>query len=550
MTVKTAIAATATLLFFIISSQHANAEPVEPTHLPAAVVKAGDAPAESVISPELRQIPVARGAMPLENPTSVFSHYGYAADGPFTAPPGATPSIFRKISATKTEPDKNTYLVLEGQTGPAPGYDYGTHFLFQGHEGGPRDWKGMPQGYLTRINLDADAAHRVTLMADKDIDGNALPTFDGSTWHPFAQRLLLTAELGKYGGVWSATVGFPSKVEDLSWAFGRGGYEGIQADSDGNLWIVEDTPGAKGSKGVAKQPNSFIYRFLPYDKADLTKGGKLQALQVLQTDGQPIAFHPEEPDRDILSAGMKSLHTYGTRLPARWITLNDTASSPHEPFDANQRAKERGATPFKRPENGVFRPGTGFKEFVFTETGDTNLDTEAGREYGGFGGLFSLTQTTPSAAEGEIRLILLGDAAHSGFDNITFWNGDIALVAEDAGDTLHAQRKAYDSLYAIDLTVDYGKPGAPEPRRIIAQGRDDAATADAPFYASSKIWHNDGDNEITGIHVSDGDPSTAGLFGAIIPTPLVRGWRFFYTHQHGDNVTYEITPTNSEAPTR
>ena len=29
-------------------------------------------------------------------------------------------------------------------------------------------------------------------------------------------------------------------------------------------------------------------------------------------------------------------------------------------------------TPFKRPENGVFRPGTAFREFFFDETGDTN----------------------------------------------------------------------------------------------------------------------------------------------------------------------------------
>ena len=39
--------------------------------------------------------------------------------------------------AHKTEPDKNTYLVLRGQPGADPDYDYGTHFLFQGHETGP-----------------------------------------------------------------------------------------------------------------------------------------------------------------------------------------------------------------------------------------------------------------------------------------------------------------------------------------------------------------------------------------------------------------------------
>ena len=37
------------------------------------------------------------------------------------------------------------------------------------------------QGYVTRINLDADEAHRVTVIADKDADGNPLPAFDGIT---------------------------------------------------------------------------------------------------------------------------------------------------------------------------------------------------------------------------------------------------------------------------------------------------------------------------------------------------------------------------------
>ena len=40
------------------------------------------------------------------------------------------------IEATKTEPDKNTYLNIDGQGGADASYDYGTHFLFQGHENG------------------------------------------------------------------------------------------------------------------------------------------------------------------------------------------------------------------------------------------------------------------------------------------------------------------------------------------------------------------------------------------------------------------------------
>ena len=100
---------------------------------------------------------------------------------------------------------------------------------------------------------------------------------------------------------------------------GQGGYEGIQNDSDGNLWIVEDAGGPNGTANPhAKQPNSFLFRFKPYDRTDLTKGGKLQALQVTSLrSGQPIAFHSGQADADIKSDDTKDLHTYGHSFATR-----------------------------------------------------------------------------------------------------------------------------------------------------------------------------------------------------------------------------------------
>jgi hypothetical protein len=264
----------------------------------------------------------------------------------------------------------------------------------------------------------------------------ALPVFDGSTWYPFSQRLLFTAENGANGGVWQATLDVPSTVEDISNVMGRGGYEGIQADDHGNLIIVEDSGGAAGSVAThAKQPNSFVYRFIPIN-----------------------------------------------------------------------------------------------------ETGDTNNLTEAGTQWGGFGAIFRLKLTGPNS--GKLSLVYNGDTVHAGFDNCGFWSKDEIVFVEDAGDTLHTQRNGLDSAWLIDLNLDYSKPSN-QPIRILAQGRDASATLDSALSGTTG-FRNEGDNEITGFHVSDGDPSVNGLLGAKIPHVFHGGWRVFYTQQHGDNVTWEI----------
>jgi secreted PhoX family phosphatase len=516
-------------------------------HPVAAVAKAPGVTSQTSLPPEFIQFVVAQGSNPLENPatvdlgdgaTTTVTHYGYDGDGPLLPAPGDLPSATHKIEASKTEPDKNTYLVLFGQTGADPTYDYGTHFLYQGHETGTA-------GYLTRINLDADAAHRVTVMASRDKNGGRLPLIDGSTWDPFAQRLLFTSENGAKGGVWQATLGFPSVVEDISGAMGRGGYEAVQNDSAGNVWLVEDVGGASPAAAPhAKVPNSFVYRFVPRRPDDLTRG-KLQVLQVTSLqNGQPISFHGA--DVDTLSPDVADLHSYGKTFDTRWITIHDTEVDGSTPFDANALAKKLLGTPFKRPENGQFRPGSGFKDFFFDETGDTSSLTEAGSGFGGFGGVFKLTQSSPRAGTGTLTLFYLGDLAHTGFDNVTFISRDHLVFVEDGGDTLHTQRNALDSGYLFDVTADYSSP-ANQPARLIGEGRDPSATIDSGFLGMPG-FQNEGDNEITGIHMSNGDPSPSGILGAAIPRRFKGGWRLFYTQQHGDNATWEILPSAAAPP--
>jgi len=461
----------------------------------------------------------------VENPTDAVKYYGYLNNQP-----NLVPALGSNIEATKTEPDKNAYLVLHGLKGADPNYDYGRRFLFQPHEGGPL-------GILTRINLDADAAHRVTVLATTDSNGTPLPGgFDGITWYPWSARLLLTNEFGggTTGGVWQATLDFPSAVEDISGVMGRGGYEGIQADSDGNVWMVEDIGGS--TVAGARLPNSFIYRFIPKNRHDLRQGGRLQALQVTSkaNPGQPIAFQTVSA----LTQDIKDLHTYGIVFDTKWVTIHDTDADGFVPFNANALAKTKFATPFKRPENGQFRPDSGFREFFFDETGDTSATTAAGSDFGGFGGVQKLTQWSPSADAGKLTLFYKGDVVHTGFDNVAFWDENRIVFVEDAGDGLHAQRNALDNGWMLDVRKDYADPSN-QPVRIIAQGRDPSATIDSGLLGTAG-FQNEGDNEITGIHVSDGDASANGLLGAKIPRPFKDGWRVFYTHQHGDNITWEI----------
>jgi hypothetical protein len=504
------------------------------TDVPTANTRSdGYAPA-SKLSPQLDQFTVAQGATQLENPSALTSYYGYDNDvlgpggQPLMVPTPANPTK----EAHKTEPDENTYLVFKkGLDGADPGYDYGSHFLFQGHESGVGG-----AGYITRVNLDADAEHRVTLLASTDVNGKPIAPIDGSTWDPWAKRLLFTTESAG-APTYAATPGFPSAVNDVSGALGRGGYEGIMDDSDGNIWIVEDAGGSSKPGTTAKRPNSFVYRYVPAKPGDL-QHGKLQALQALNAANEPITFASQAA---LNSPDQLALHTYGKSFDTRWVTIHDTAVDGNAPFVAIDLAKAANATPFKRPENGRFQPGSKFKTFFFDETGDTNATSPENATAGGWGSIFKLTQSGPSAKTGTLTMFYRGDEAHSGIDNATFVSKNQIAFVEDAGDTLHGQRNALDSGYVWDVTRDYSNP-ANQPVRWLAEGRDASATLDA---ANGGFGSNEGDNEITGAVVSDGDTSTGGILGADSPNLGDGEWRWFYTQQHGDNRTYEVVLRDS-----
>lgn len=497
------------------------------THsVPAANLRVGH-PATRIAPPFHLKV-LAQGSDPLENPSGVISQYGYLND----FPP-------QPVEATKTEPDENTYLVFpKGLGGPTPGYHYGHRFLFQSHEGG-----GDDGSYVTRINLDVkDPAHRITLLTPVGADGlTHLNALDGSTYDPFTKTLLYTQETGfPQGGVVEITAAWPPVERRLDGVFGSAAYEGIHPDDRGNIYAAEDSGGVSvnvipsdpTSPKNARQPNSFVYRFLPYNKHDLWQGGRLQALQV-RINGKPIVFNAADPSGDIFNDAQLKLHTPGTTYRIRWVTVHDTAVDGFDPFDSNVAAKAALATPFKRPENLQFLPGSRYRTFFFCPTGDTSslsgsVPDLAAR--GAWGSIFRVDMDHDRDS-GWISLFFLGDAEHNSFDNLTFANRHTLLATEDRGDTLHKQLNALDSIWAFPLDGS-------EPLRLVALGRDQQSENDVALSdAATPGYQNEGDNEPTGLHVSNGSTSKDEQPGTFENLKDARG---FFTQQHGANRTYEI----------
>ena len=518
---------------------------------------------DNLVAPGYALQVVAQGTDPLENPQGIYTNYGYLNDA-------LDPSQGGSGLRTKTEADINTYLKTgDNPGGPTAGYNYGTHFLFQGHENGKNN-KGQDdfQAYLTRVNLDvSDPAHRTTLLNYPDSNGKTgMTRVDGSSWDPFNGEMLFTQEGNgtSTGGVvgtaldWGSSTD-PPALHHYDGSIGKGGFEGIHPDSDGNLILAEDIGGSSitdpsdSTAGKGKQPNSFIYRFVP-DSADDLSQGKLQVLQVT-VGGEAIAFHGtggcadglgRDAAYDTYGPLILALHN-GDEYDARWVTVHDTSTDGTATFNANALAKSHCGSPFKRPENLNFIPGTDFGSFVFDETGDTSKaagDNPRAAARGAWGSLFR-ADIPQGEDSGTVKVVENGDADHAAPDNVTMLDQNSVLVGEDRGDGLHKDLNKLDSLWSFDISLPLAQVNA-DAKRLVAEGRDPQAEIDAGHIDSGDVPHyqNDGDNEVTGVTVSDGHAGKGWVQGKFAPSPAART---FFTQQHGENVTYEIVPARRGA---
>src|SRR5262249_59299071 len=109
--------------------------------------------------------------------------------------------------------------------------------------------------------------HGITLLTPVDSNGNTgFGSIDGSTYNPFTNTLLFTQEAGSNGGVIQVTANWPPVVNTLDAFLGKGGYEGIHSDDQGNIYIIEDVGGktrcttTPTNPNKSPHPNYFLYR--------------------------------------------------------------------------------------------------------------------------------------------------------------------------------------------------------------------------------------------------------------------------------------------------
>ena len=188
-------------------------------------------------------------------------------------------------------------------------------------------------------------------------------------------------------------------------------------------------------------------------------------------------------------------------------------------------------------------PGTDFRSFVFSETGDT--DTRAATypgaaERGSWGALLRIDMPTAGSDDATVRTVVNGDADHSSFDNVAFLDDNTVLAAEDRGDTLHQQLNKLDSLWSFDLRQSLDKITA-DGERLIAQGRDPEALEDVTKKETTPPIprpERRGQRGHRHPRLQRRDERRRPPRG--LRPGLASGVRMFVTGQHGANVTYEI----------
>ncbi len=183
-----------------------------------------------------------------------------------------------------------------------------------------------------RINLDADGAHRVTLMAATDVTGAPLADIDGSTWDPFAQRLIFTTESAGAPDVPGDAR--PSRRSSRT-SRARSGAAATKAS--------RTTPTAtSGSSRTSAAPSRRPPRTPRCRTASSTAScrstrtaSRRASCRSCRSPRSARASRSPSRATDAVTADIGDLHTYGNSFATAWVTIHDTDVDGTAPFDAN-----------------------------------------------------------------------------------------------------------------------------------------------------------------------------------------------------------------------
>ena len=329
-------------------------------------------------------------------------------------------------------------------------------------------------------------------------------TIDGSTWDPWAQRLLFTTGERRTRRRTRPRPDYPSTVvQDVSGAIGRGGYEGIQDDGDGNIWIVEDIGGANKAGTTGARSRTASCSATSRTAPATWPTGSCRCFGCCNAAG---TIRSRRRRRRRSTRPTSSRCTSTARAFRR--ELDDDPRHRDRRHRAVQREHAREGTRTARRSSGRRTASSGpaphFREFYFDETGDTNATQRRERERRRLGldlQADARTARRPRTAA-RCRSSSMGTRRQRGLrqHRSSSPRDSLAVVG---GRGRHAARPAQRARLRLRL----GR------RRGLRRRREPAASAGSPRAAtlpqrstrrSRGFGKNDGDNEITGTDVSDG----------------------------------------------
>ena len=435
----------------------------------------------------------------------------------------------RRPSPTRTPTSSSSTAC----TAPTRSYDYGTHFLFQGHESGVDGARlHHPDQPRRRRRAPRDAAGDAG--RDRRADRRRSTARPGTRGRSACCFTTENASAPTY----AATPDYPSTVDrHLRRARPRrlrGHPERLATATSGSS-RTSAAPTRPGT--TAKQPEQLRLPLRAGAARATSHNGKLQVLQVLQRRRQPdhvrvARRRSTAPTRSRCTPTARRSRRSGSRS----TTPPPTAPRRSTPTRSRRR---RTATPFKRPENGAVPPGHGLPRVLLRRDRRHRRHEPGERRPRAAGArCFKLTQSEPvGATPATLSLFYKGDQAHAGFDNV-----DVPLARPGRvrrGRRRHAARPAQRARLRLRARrharlLEARRPAGPLARRGPRRVGDARLRATAASARTTATTRSPASTSPTATR------APAGSSARRRPTCGDGGWRWFYTQQHGDNPTYEV----------